>query len=237
MTIVNRAFFCLSLILLTAALAYAQGNPSGPGTRKPEELVPWKFVEKGAAVEKGSLTLYWLPASQKELEQSALLSSRAILKDSLRCVAVRIVTPENAATIELLSATGTLPTAVLVDEQGAVIRRIVNARAALPPAPVEEMVKNELAARDEAMYHQMSEARKRAGTGDKEGAITLYKTVWSNRCFFPLAGTEAQRALKSLGVEVRDVPAPPPADPQLKKPKPPAKPPAPPGGSDSHSRL
>jgi hypothetical protein len=224
-TIVNRALVCLSLILFTVALAHAQENPSGPGTRKPEELVPWKFVEKGAAVEKGSLTLYWLPATQKEMEQSALLSSRALIEDTLRCVAVRLV-PENAATIELLGATGTLPSAVLVNEQGGVIRRIVNARAALPRFSVEEMVKNELAARDEAMYHQMSEARKRASAGDKEGAITLYKIVWSDRCFFPLAGTEAQRALKALGVEVHDVPAPPPADPQLKKPAPPAKPPS-----------
>jgi hypothetical protein len=224
-TIVTRRFFFASLILFTAALAHAQGNPSGPGTRKPEELVPWKFVEKGAAVEKGSLTLYWLPATQKEMEQSALLSSRSLIEDTLRCVAVRLVAPENTATIELLGATGTLPSSVLVNEQGEVIRRIVNARAALPPAPVEEMVKSELAARDEAMYHQMSEARKRTVAGDKEGAITLYKTVWNDRCFFPLAGTEAQRALKALGVEVHDVPVPPPADPQLKKPAPPAKPP------------
>ena len=226
MTKLTRAFFCISLVLLTAAYAYAQGRPGGPGTGKPDDhLVPWKFVENGAAIEKGSLTLYWLPASQKEMEQSELLTSRALLADTLRCVAARIVLPENAATIALLGATGTLPTAVLVNDQGAVIRHIVDARAVLPPSSVERMVKEELAARDEAMYREMSEARKRASSGDNAGAITLYKTVWNDRCFFPLAGTEAQHALKALGVEVHDVPVPPAADPQLKKTPPPAKPP------------
>jgi hypothetical protein len=229
MTTVTRAVLRLSLVLLIAAHVYAQGRPGGPGTGKPDDhLVPWKFVETGAAVEKGSLTLYWIPSSQKEMEQSELLSSRLLLEDTLRCVAARIVLPENTATIELLGATGTLPTALLVDSQGTVIRHIVNARAVLPPASVEQMVKAELAARDEAMYHQMSDARKRAAAGDKDGAITLYKTVWNDRCFFPMAGTEAQRALKTLGVEVHDVPAPSAVDPQLKKPAP--KPPAPPGG-------
>ena len=80
------------------------------------------------------------------------------------------------------------------------------------------MVHDELAARDEAMYHAMSEGRKHAVAGEKEAAIALYRNVWNDRCFFPLAGTEARRALKGLGVEVHDVPAPIAVDPQLPKP-------------------
>lgn len=240
--VVLQVFFCLSLVFFAASTVHAQsgrqGRPNGPGTGKPDdELVPWKFVEKGAAIEKASLTLYWLPATQKETEQSELLISKKLLEYSLRCVSFQLVLPENAATIELLGAAGKLPMALLVNSQGTVIRRIENVRGVLPPASVERMVSDELAARDEAMYHEMSEARKHASAGEKDAAIDLYKTVWSDRCFFPLAGAEAQRALKTLGVVVHDVPAPLAVDPQLKKPAPPAKPPTPGGGSDPHGRL
>ena len=218
-----RVFVSLTFVLFCAANVFAQSEsrprPNGPGTGIPDDdLVPWKFVEKGAAVEKASLTLYWLPSSQKEMERSELLSSRTLIQSGLRCVAFRIVLPENAPTIALLGATGTLPTAVLVNVQGIVIRRLAPTRGALPPAAVEHMVRDELASRDEAMYRAMSDARKHAAASEKDAAIGLYKTVWEDRCFFPLAGTEAQRALKALGVEVKDVPAPVAVDPQLKKP-------------------
>jgi hypothetical protein len=196
--------------------------------------VPWKFAEKGAAIEKAPLTLYWLPATQKELEQSPLLTSRALLAGSLRCVSFQIVLPDNAATIALLGAAGTLPTALLVNGQGIVIRHVVDARPVLPTASVERMVHDELAARDEAMYHAMSEARRRVSASDKDAAIALYKSVWNDRCFFPMAGTEAQRALKALGVEVHDVPAPAAVDPQLKQPSLTVKPVQPHGGSEKH---
>lgn len=235
--IILRAFFCLFVVFFAAVQARSQSARGGPGTGKPDdELVPWKFVEKGAAIEKASLTLYWLPASQKETEQSELLTSRALLAGSLRCVSFQLVLPENAPTIALLGATGKLPAALLVNSQGSVIRRVDNVRGALRPTSVERMVSDELAARDEAMYHEMSEAGKHTSAGEKDAAIALYKSVWNDRCFFPLAGTEAQRALKALGVEVHDVPAPVAVDPQLKKPVPPAKPPAPGGNGDHHDR-
>ncbi|MEA2235804.1 MAG: hypothetical protein QOC81_528 [Thermoanaerobaculia bacterium] len=212
-----------SLLLLFAANINAQSDrpvrPNGPGTGIPDDdRVPWKFVEKGAPIEKTSLTLYWLPSSQKELERSELVSSRALIQAGLRCVAFRIVLPDNAATTQLLGATGTLPTALLVNDQGTVIRHIVDRRPMLPPASVEGMVHDELAARDEAMYRNMSDARKHAKAGENDAAIALYKSVWNDRCFFPMAGLEAQRGLKALGVEVHDVPTPGAVDPQLKKP-------------------
>jgi hypothetical protein len=235
---VRLAILVFSLTLLTAAGAFAQSERplrQGPGTGKPDdELVPWKFAEKGAAIEKAPLTLYWLPATQKELERSELLSSRALIQDGLRCVAYALVDPDNAATIKLLGATGNLPAALLVNNKGSVIRRVENVHGALPRAAVERMVHDELAARDEAMYHAMSEGRARAVAGDKDAAIALYKSVWDDRCFFPLAGTEAQRALKTLGVEVHDVPAPVAVDPQLKQPSLTVKPSPPHGGGEKH---
>jgi hypothetical protein len=80
------------------------------------------------------------------------------------------------------------------------------------------MVHDELAARDETMYRAMSDAHKHATAGEKDAAVTLYKSVWDDRCFFPLAGLEAQRSLKTLGVEVHEVPSTIAVDPQLKQP-------------------
>jgi hypothetical protein len=235
-----RAILCFSLMLFAAAGAYAQSERplrQGPGTGKPDdELVPWKFAEKGAAIEKAPLTLYWLPATQKELERSELLSSRALIQDGLRCVSYALVDPDNAATIKLLGAAGNLPAALLVNKQGVIIRRVENVHGALPRAAVERMVHEELAVRDEAMYHAMSEGRARATAGDKDAAIALYRSVWDDRCFFPMAGTEAQRALKALGVEVHEVPGPIAIDPQLKQPSLTVKPAAPPHGSEKHER-
>jgi hypothetical protein len=228
-TVVLRTFLALSVVLLVAANVYAQSErqvrPNGPGTGIPDDdLVPWKFVEKGAAIEKASLTLYWLPASQKEMERSELLGSRALIQAGLRCVGFRIGDAGDAATIKLLDATGKVPTALLVNNQGAVVRRLENVHGALPPAAVERMVHDELAARDEAMYRAMSDGRKHATAGEKDAAVTLYTNVWNDRCFFPMAGLEAQRALKTLGVEVHDVPATIAVDPQLKQPSLNAKP-------------
>jgi hypothetical protein len=233
MTKVTLPVFCVSLLIFAAANAEAQWGragggqrgPSSPGTGNPDQhLVPWKFVEKGAAVETSSLSLYWLPASEKEMERSGLLTSRVFLEYGVRCVALRVVLPENAAAIELLGATGKLPTALLVNDHGTVIRRVENVHGVLLPASVQRMVDDELAARDEVMYHQMSDARKRAGAGDNAAAIDLYKAVWNDRCFFPLAGTEAQRALHALGVEVHEVPVSIAVDPNADKPLLPAKP-------------
>lgn len=236
-SIVLRAVVVFSLIFATAAV-YAQSERpvrQGPGTGKPDdEMVPWKFAEKGAAIEKAPLTLYWLPATEKEMERSELLSSRALIQDGLRCTRFAIVDPENAATIKLLGATGNVPAALLVNNQGAIIRRVDHIHGALSRAAVERMVHDELTARDEAMYHAMSEGRKRASAGEKEAAIALYKSVWDDRCFFPLAGAEAQRALKTLGVEVHDVPAPIAVDPQLKQPSLTVKPAPPHGGGEHH---
>jgi hypothetical protein len=228
-TAVLRAFLCLSVLLVTATNVHAQSErqvrPNGPGTGIPDDdLVPWKFVEKGAAIEKSSLTLYWIPASQKEMERSELLGSRALIQAGLRCVGFRIVDAGDAATIKLLDATGKLPAALLVNNQGAVVRRLENVHGALPPAAVERMVHDELAARDETMYHAMSDGHKHTAAGEKDAAITLYKSVWEDRCFFPLAGLEAQRALKALGVEVHDVASTIAVDPQLKPPSLNAKP-------------
>lgn len=192
---------------------------TGPGTGNPDEhRVPWRFLEKGAPLAKAPIGLYWLPSSRDEVDRSPLLTSRPLLEADLRCVSLLVVLPDDAATLDKLGATGKLPTAALMNTQGVVIRRVENVRGVLRAAAVEQMVSDELRARDEAMYHDMAEGRRRATSGDREGAIQLYQRVWEDRCLFPLAGSEAQRSLKALGVIVVEVPKPLAVDPGLHPP-------------------
>jgi len=220
----------LSLAMATVALAQAHGQqqprPQGPGTGNPDEhLVPWRFVEKDSVIESRPLTLYWLPATPDEAERSPMRTSPAFLEFDRRCVALLIVLPDNISLIEKVTTAAKRPAALLVDAQGAVIRTAENVRGLLSPAAVEQMVKDELAARDEGMYRSMSEARKRAAAGEKEAAISLYRRIWDTRCLFPLAGTEAQRGLKELGVIVQEPVSTLQADPNLQiAPRKPAKP-------------
>jgi hypothetical protein len=223
-----RPLCCVALLLLIIApSAYAQRGGSrsdqprrsGPGTRNPDEhLVPWKFIEKDVPPPKGPITLYWLPASLEEAERSRLMTSRALGEAATRCVDLEIIVAGSAAVVEKLGAAGKVPTALLADREGRVIRRAESVHGALRAEDVERMLADELSARDEAMYREMTEAKQQAGAGNKQAAIDLYKRIWDDRCLFPLAGNEAQRALKSLGVIVQEPPAVRPPDPNLQPP-------------------
>jgi hypothetical protein len=224
--------FCLLLIPLHA---FAQSGREyvrqGPGTGDPyESLVPWHFLEKGGAFLDAPLVLYWLPASSKETERSPLLSSAELVRDADRCLSFEIVLPEDRVTIEKFAATGKLPMAILADAKGTVIRRVEGAAGRLAITSVERMVREEFNSRGDAMYARVIEAKKRVASGDKQGAIDLYRKLWDERCLAPAVGTEAQQSLKTLGVIV--VEPPPhiavdpnltiaPAKPAAAKPKPP----------------
>ncbi len=217
----------VSLLVLASPLQAQSGRGggqrarSGPGTGNVDEhLVPWKFLPTGAELVKGPVVLYWLPASLEEMKRSPLLTSHELLQDATRCVSLEIIAPDDVAAIDKLDATGRLPMALLVDNHGSVIRTVHNIHGVLRAASVEQMVTDELSARDAAVYLEITEAKRRASMGEKERSIDLYKKVWDDRCLFPLVGSEAQRALKDLGVIVHDTSTPPPVDPNLPVTKP-----------------
>jgi hypothetical protein len=224
-----------ALVLLLLALpALPQSRPrSGPGTGDPyESLVPWRFLEKGSAFVNAPLVLYWLPASPQETEASPLLTSPELVQATDRCISFAVILPADAAMIEKLGQTGKLPAVVLADAKGSVLGRVEGSRGRLTAPPVEKMVRDELNRRGETMYARITEAKKRAASGDKDGAIDLYRKLWDERCLFPLAGREAQNALKGLGVIVVEPPPQFMVDPNLPVPgTTPAKPkPKPPDG-------
>jgi hypothetical protein len=234
MSLRATAVIAFSLLLLPLHALAQSGRErvrSGPGTGDPyESLVPWHFLEKGGAFLDSPLVLYWLPASSKETERSPLLSSPELVRDADRCLNFEIVPPDDRVTIEKFGETGKLPAAVLADAKGTVLRRVEGAGGRLAIASVETMVREELGSRGEAMYANVIEAKKRVVSGDKQGAIDLYRKLWDQRCFFPAAGREAQQSLKNLGVIVVEPPAHiavdpnltiAPAKPAAAKPKPP----------------
>lgn len=203
----RRILVCFVLLLLASALlGQSRGGRGRPGTGNPEELfVPWKFLPKGAEPVKGPLVVYWLPATLAETEHSPLRTSQVLLDDSARCVALEIVAPDDAVTIAKLGATGKLPMALITDSDGRVVREVDNTR----PKTIEQMVSDELSARDNAVLRELSEAK-------RMNSVELYKKIWDNRCLYPLVGREAQRALKDLGVVVKEPPSTLAPDPNLK---------------------
>jgi hypothetical protein len=224
------AFVFLLMPLHAVAQSRREGVRSGPGTGDPyESLVPWHFLEKGGPFVDAPLVLYWLPDSLKETERSPLLSSQELVRDADRCLSFAIVAPDDHITIEKFGETGKLPAAILADAKGAVLRRVERVSGRPAVASVEKMVRDEFAARGEAMYARMIEAKKRVASGDKPGAIDLYRKLWDERCLFPVAGTEAQQSLKNLGVVVVEPPPHIAVDPNLTiAPKPAAAKPKPP---------
>jgi hypothetical protein len=211
-------------VLLFASLgAEAQsrgGRRSGPGTGNPDEhIVPWKFLQAEEILHERPVTLYWVPRSLEEAERSPLMTSPLLLDAYSRCVDLEVVLPEQAAVFAKAQIAVQAPAALVVDRQGKVIRRIDNVRE-LKQKDVEQMLSAELSARDDAMFREMTEAGQQEKAGNNAAAIDLYKKIWDDHCLFSVAGAEAQRALKRLGVIVKETPVPPPVNPALKPSRP-----------------
>ena len=214
----------LVLLFCLAPPAFAQSREQqsrrgGPGTGNPDEhRVPWKFLQTDALLKEQPVTLYWMPVSLEQTGKSRLMTSEILREAATRCVGLEIVLPERAAILDKLGVSGKIPAALLTDREGRVIRRTDNARGALAAEDVERMLSAELSARDHAMFKEMMEAGQQASAGNATAAIDLYKKIWDDRCLFPLAGRDAQRALKTLGVTVKETPPPPPVDPNVQAP-------------------
>src|SRR3982074_1889715 len=120
MFVILRRSLVLSMVLLALAAGLSaqsrrgSGGRSGPRPGNPDEyLVPWKFLPRGAELDKGQVVVYWLPASLDEVKRSPLLTSHALLEDSARCVGLDIVVPGDSEMIDKLGATGKAPMALI----------------------------------------------------------------------------------------------------------------------------
>lgn len=204
--------FCtVALVVAASALPAAAQSPrrGGPGTGNPDvQLVPWRFLQSDALVHDAPVTLYWMPTSVEDTRHP-LHSSKVLLSSATRCVAFEIVPPERASAVQKLAGVGQAPAAFLVDRKGEVVRRLDHdGNGLLLTDKVERMLDEELSVRDQTMYRQMMAASQQATSGHKKEAIDLYQKIWDDRCLYPRAGTDAQHALKDLGVTVSEKPSP-----------------------------
>lgn len=185
--------------LLAAIAVLFVGIPAMPSGTRHVSFVPWRVIAVGDEAVTAPLVLYWVPASREELRRSELLHSNALTHFSSRCVAMQVVRPDDRARIETLSLEpAELPAVVLVDANGREIARLQQERGALRVREVEELVRIELDTRSNAAEALLDTARAKAEAGDLEGAATLYREVWDQRCTCPRQGRDAQRALKKL---------------------------------------
>lgn len=165
-------------------------------------FVPWKIHHVGDALPASPLVLYWVPASGDDFRHSDLLTSRALASYAGQCVALEVVTSDDAATLAKLAIDRPLPAALLVDAWGVVLGRVAGSRGVLRASDVEKMMHDAMRAREESLNADLDDAPKKISAGNRDVAVAIYRRVWMQRCVFPRHGREAERAMKKLGVDV-----------------------------------
>src|SRR3954467_7596384 len=184
------------LPLAVVSLLFSAAAPSDVA------FVPWKIHRAGEGLPASPLILYWAPVSADDFRHSDLLTSRALASYAAQCVAMEVVTPDDAAMLAKLAIDGPLPAAVLVDAWGVVAGRVSGTKGSLRAADVEKMMHDAMRTREESLNADLDDAPKKISAGDRDSGVAIYRRVWMHRCVFPRHGREAERAMKKLGVDV-----------------------------------
>jgi tetratricopeptide (TPR) repeat protein len=176
--------------------------------------VPWKAVNAPAdAAAPGGLVVYWFPASANELQKSSLRNSRVLSLYASQCVTMGVVDAGTPLGQKLLGDEK-LPVAILAASDGAVIGKAQGENGMLKVAQVEKLLDGEMKQREAGVKTALSSAKDAAKRGDKDAAISQYKSVLDQKCLFPKQAKDASNELKKLGVAgVEPVPPAPDFDP------------------------
>jgi len=181
-----------------------RGGGTGPGGNEEVYQVPWKMADPKNALPSGGLTLYWFPSSVDEFKNSSLRYSRSLSLYASQCVSM-VVSDTQAPEMQKLVAGEKLPVAVLTSSEGAAIGKAQNNKGFLKVDQVEKLLDGEMKQREETIKQQIKDGKEKMKAGDKEGAITLFRTVMEQKCLFPGKAKDASKELKKLGVEVGQV--------------------------------
>jgi hypothetical protein len=177
-------------------------SAAASGTASDPAFVPWKIHRASEELPASPLVLYWVPASADDFRHSDLLTSRVLASYAAQCVALEVVTSDDAAMLAKLAIDGPLPAAVLVDAWGVVVGRVAGSKGSLRAADVEKMMRDAMRIREESLNADLDDAPKKISAGDRDLAVAIYRRVWMQRCVFPRHGREAERAMKKLGVDI-----------------------------------
>ena len=182
------------------------GGMHGGGMGASEQVyqVPWKVADPKNPGPAGGLILYWFPSSLDEFKNSSLRNSRSLTLYATQCVNMTV---SDAQTPEMQKLVGDnkLPVAVLARNDGTPIAKAENVKGFLKVDQVEKLVETEIKQREESIKQEMKDGKDKAKSGDKESAITLFKTVMEEKCLFPNKAKDASKELKKLGVETGQV--------------------------------
>src|SRR5581483_1618207 len=146
----------------------------GGGSNAPVYIVPWKVRKPTDAPAQG-LVLYWFPATVDEMKKSSLRESRTLSLYASQCVSMEWA-------------------------DGTPISKVENINGKLKLPDVEKLVDTEMNQRKAAVKGQMKDAADKAKSGDKDGAIAIYKSVGEQKCLFKKEAYDAAKELKKLGV-------------------------------------
>jgi tetratricopeptide (TPR) repeat protein len=178
------------------------GGVRGTGSGGNEEVypVPWKVVRPPNTLPVGGLAVYWFPSSIEEFQRSSLRNSRTLSLYASQCVAMGIGDSQSGD-IQKMADGEKLPVAVLAKADGTVIGKAQNKNGFLKVDQVEKLLESEVKQREDSIKQQMKDAKEKAKSGDREGAVTLFRAVLDQKCLFPGKAKDASKELKKLGVE------------------------------------
>jgi tetratricopeptide (TPR) repeat protein len=162
--------------------------------------VPWKLVKPDDALTAGGLVVYWFPSSGEEFQRSSLRNSRSLSLYASQCVTMGVADAGTSLGQKFLTGEK-LPVVVFAKSDGTVISRLENTKGFLKVEQVEKLVESEMKQREEIIKQQLKAAKEKAKSGDKDGAIPLYRSVLDEKCLFPGKAKDAATELKKLGVE------------------------------------
>jgi len=173
--------------------------------------VPWKLMKPDDAPVKEGLIVYWFPASNDEVKRSSLLESRSLQLYAEQCVSMKMA--DASTSLGKKFAVTAVPVALISEPDGTVVGRLENKDGKLKVGDLEKLVEGVMKKRESAVKETMESAKSKAKSGDQQGAIAEYRTVYDQKCMFPGKAKDAAKELKKLGVQVAAVPDGPNFDP------------------------
>jgi tetratricopeptide (TPR) repeat protein len=178
-----------------------RGPGMGGGGDQQVYQVPWKLLKPEDQLAAGGLVVYWFPSSANEFQKSSLRNSRDLSMYATQCVTMGVADASTPLGQKFLTSGEKLPVIVFAKSDGTVITRLENTNGFLKVEQVEKLVDTEMKQREESIKENMKAAKEKAKSGDKDGAIPLYRSVVDEKCLFPGKAKDAAKELKKLGVD------------------------------------
>jgi tetratricopeptide (TPR) repeat protein len=205
------SFFLITILLVPQTWATCGGGGGGGagglggGPSTPVYRVPWKVIQPQDPPLKDGLAVYWLPASQTELDKSSLNFSQALSDYASQCVTMGVV-DQRLPLGQKIAPGDKLPVALVVQPDGQIVGKLESTNGRLQVGDVEKLLEKEIRKRDGALKEKMDDAKAKAKAGDKDSAVAEYRAVLDQKCLFPKRAKDAVKELKKLGVtDVADV--------------------------------